>query len=146
MALDVDKMLSELKILHYDLDPNATTATDVGWVDMRDYLAIAVSFFRTIGTSDVTLKILANTASDGSGDEATIVTKTISSQPDATGDYIFLEALADQIAQQGSEDGKAYRYVSANYSFATGTDEGVMTYVLKPRYPRADLSSDLIST
>jgi len=147
MALDVEKMVTELKVLQYDFDPDATTATDIGWVDMRDYHNILVTFFRTVGTSNLTLTILANTASDGSGDEATIVSKTFTAgQPNAVGDYVFLEALASQVAQQGSEDGKAYRYVSANCTFATGTDEGVVSYILKPRYPRADLSADYIST
>jgi hypothetical protein len=147
MALDVDKITSEVKVLQYDFDPDATTATDIGWVDMRDYFKILVSFFRTVGTSDLTLTILANTASDGSGDEATIVSKTFTAgQPNATGDYVFLEALASQVAQQGSEDSKDYRYVSANCTVDTGTDEGVVSYILDPRYCRDGLTADLIST
>jgi len=147
MALDVDKMQSELKRLIYDFDPNATTATDIGWVDMRDYFSIMVDFFRTVGTSALTLTILANTASDGSGDEATIATKTFTAgQPNALGDYVFLEALASQVGAAGDADGKDYRYVSANCTVATGTDEGVVSYTLNPRFPREGLSADLIST
>ena len=148
MALDVNKLLSEVKITHYDHDPNATAATDVGWVDMRDYGCFTASFFRTVGTSALTMTILANTASDGSGDEATIATKTFTAgQPNAVGDYVFLEALAQQIAQKSAEDGKAYRYVSVNLTLATGTDEGVVTYIQsKPRFAYDEMTADYIST
>jgi len=144
--MDNDKITSSLKITHYDFNPDATTATDIAWVDMRDIKALLVSFFRKVGTSDVTLTILANTLSDGTGDEATIATKTFSAgQPDFLGDYVFLETLASQVAQKGSDDGKDYRYVTANVTVDTGTDEGVVTYVGTPRFKHKDLTADYIS-
>ena len=143
----IQKLSTTTKVLSYDFDPDATTATDIGWVDMRDYSEIMIQFFRTVGTSALTLKILCNTASDGSGNEATVATKTFTAgQPNATGDYVFLEAIENQIANLARVDGYAYRYVSANCTVATGTDEGVVTYILNPKYPQEDLSSDLIST
>jgi len=141
------KLSTKLKVLSYDFDPNATTATDIGWVDMRDYSEMMVQFFRTVGTSALTLTILCNTASDGSGNEATVATKTFTAgQPNATGDYVFLEAIENQIANLARVDGYEYRYVSANCTVATGTDEGVVTYMLKPKYCYEDLTADLIST
>ena len=84
-------LLSQLKITHYDLDPDATSATDVAWVDMRDFENFAFSFFRTIGTSDVTITILANSSSTGSGTDVEIKswTNTTFGDPDAVGDYAF---------------------------------------------------------
>jgi len=141
------KLSTKLKVLSYDFDPNATTATDIGWVDMRDYSEMMVQFFRTVGTSALTLTILCNTASDGSGNEATVATKTFTAgQPNATGDYVFLEAIENQIANLSRVDGYEYRYVSASCTVATGTDEGVVTYMLKPKYCYEDLTADLIST
>jgi hypothetical protein len=146
MALDVEKLTTSLKITHYDFDPNATSATDIAWVDMRDITKLLVSFFRTVGTSNLTFTILANTASDGTGDEGTIFTKTFSAgQPNAVGDYVFGEILAEQVAQKGTDDGKAYRYVSANLTVATGTDEGVVTYIAEPRFAYENLTADSVS-
>jgi hypothetical protein len=147
MALDVEKQLSARKITMYDFDPGATSLTDIGWVDMKGYEGLLVSFFRTIGTSTVVLKIIANSASDGTGDEAVIATKTFTAgQPDAVGDYVFLECLASQIAQASSDNGYNLRYASAQVSVATGTDEGVVTYIQdKPRFKYSALTADYIS-
>lgn len=143
--MNINKILSSMKVTMYDFDPNATTATDIAWVDMQDILTFCVGFFRTVGSSDLTMKILANTASDGSGDEETIVSKTFTEQPDNTGDYVFLECSAAQVRQKGEEEGEALRYVSANLTFATGTDEGVVIYISEPRYKYDGLTADYIS-
>ena len=143
--LTVNKLLSEVKITQYDFDPNAATATAVGWVDMRDFGGLAVSFFRTVGVSDVTLVIQAATDSSGTSAQ-TIVSKTFTVQPDAVGDYAFLECLSQQIAQVASESGYALRYASAVITFATGTDEGVVTYIQsRPRNAYDALTADNIS-
>jgi len=145
MSLTADKLATEIKVTQYDFDPNSTAATAVAWVDMRDFSKLLVAFFRTIGTSAVTLTIKAGTTSSG-GTTATVVTKTVSSEPDAVGDYIFLECLASQVAQKAAEDGYAYRYVSAYVSFATGTDEGVVTYILGgPKFAYDGLTADYVS-
>ena len=147
MSLDNDKILSSLKITAYDFDPNATTATDVSFVDMRDLYSLCVMVFRTVGTSTMTLTIVANTDSDGGGDEETIATKTFTAgQPDAVGDYVFLEVLAEQIRTSGDSNDEALRYVSAKISFETATDEAVVAYIAKPRFKFDGLSADLIST
>lgn len=146
MALTPEKLTSEVKITQYDFDPNGTSATAVAWVDMKDYSKLLVSFFRTVGTSDLTFLIQASASSDGSLAE-TIVTKTLTSvQPNAVGDYTFAECLAEQIAQVATTSGKALRYVSAVLTFATGTDEGVVTYVRGgPKFAHSTLTADNIS-
>ena len=147
MALDVEKQLSDSKITFYDFDPDATTETDIGWVDMKGYEGFLASFFRTIGTSALTFTIVANSAANGTGDEVVIATKTFTAgQPNAVGDYVFMEILASQIAQASSDNGYALRYVSAKLSVATGTDEGVVMYnQSNPRFKRAALTADYIS-
>jgi len=135
------KILSRLDVSHYDFDPDATTAVDVAWVDMRDAGRFACSFFRTIGTGALTFKILANSASDGSGSDVTIK-EWSGSEPDAVGDYVFLECTAQELAASGTD----LRYVTASVAVATGTDEGVVTYILSDlRYPRADVSADTVA-
>lgn len=139
-ATTTDKSSSNMAITQYDLDPDATSATDAAWVDMRDYSAIIMSFFRTVGTGAVTLKLIANSASDGSGSDVEI--KTTSSNPDAVGDYAFLECTEQDLLAAGS----GLRYVSLNYTFATATDEGVATYVRhQPRHAQSGLTSDSIA-
>lgn len=127
-----DKLLSSLAITHYDFDPDGTSATDVAWVDMRDFENFAFSFLRTIGTSDVTVTILANAASDGSGTDVTVKSWTNATfgDPDAAFDYAFGECTAEEIAQEAADAGvDNARYVSVNLTFATGTDEAVVTYI-----------------
>jgi len=125
---------SEVKVTHYDFDPDATTATDIAWVDMRDFDKILFSFFRTIGTSDVTVKVLANSSSTGAGTDVEIksLTNAEFGDPDAVGDYAFVECTAQEIAQEAADAGVAdVRYVTLNVAFGTGTDEGVVTYIRK---------------
>lgn len=143
--MEAKKLASTIKVTQYDFDPNATTATAVAWVDMRDFASLLVSFFRTVGTSALTLKIQASAASNGDSAED-IVTKTVSDEPDAVGDYIFLECLAEQVAAKAASTGKALRYVSAVASLATNTDEGVVTYILGgPRFAYDELTADFVS-
>lgn len=142
-----EKITANCKITQYDHDPNATTATDVAWVDMGGYGSFLVSFFRTVGTSNLTFSILANSESDGSGTDVTVKTKTLDGvQPDAVGDYTFLEVTEQEVKQAGVDAGQDVRYVSANLTLATGTDEGVVTYVLdKPRFAYSGLTEDNIT-
>lgn len=123
-----DKLLSNLKVTHYDFDPDATTATEIAWVDMRDFENIAVSFFRTVGTGTLSMTIIANSSSTGSGTDVTIKADPALS-PDAVGDYIFLECTAEEIAHAAEAAGVDARYVTAVCTFGTNTDEGVVTYV-----------------
>lgn len=127
---DKSKLTSALKVTSYDHDPDGTSAVDVAWVDMRDFECFMVEFFRTVGTSALTFTILANAASDGSGTDVTVKTVTPAAAPDATGDYVFAEVTATEIQAAAAAAGVSNaRYVSANLTFATGTDEAVVTYI-----------------
>jgi hypothetical protein len=123
----MNSLLSErFKVTHYDFDPDATTATDIAWVDMSNCSRVIFSFFRTVGTSDLTMTVLGNSASNGGGTDRTIKTKALTGvQPNAVGDYTFVEVSREECIA-ANED---VRYVSLNLTFATGTDEGVVTYV-----------------
>jgi len=118
------KLTSSLKITQYDFDPDATTATEIEWIDMKEYDSLLVSFFRTVGTSALTFSLVGNAESDGSGTDYTICTYS-GDEPDAAGDYCFLEANTQQL----NELAAGLRYITAVCTVATGTDEGVVTYV-----------------
>lgn len=142
VATDANKLRCNLAVTQYDLDPDATTATEVQWVDMRDFNSILVSFFRTVGTSNATFKIVANSESDGSGTDVEIKSHALAAQPNAVGDYVFLECNAEELAGAGDN----LRYVTAVVSLATGTDEGVVTYIRSgARFPRENLTADVVA-
>ena len=147
VTTDFQDLKANLQVTAYDFDPGATTATDIEWVDMSQSTSILVGFFRTIGTGATTLALLGNPASDGSGSDLTIKTKTLTSaEPNAVGDYTWLEVTEAEIAQAASDAGVAIpQYVSASVSVATGTDEGVVIYIRKPKHAKLDLTADNIA-
>lgn len=135
------KFLSRNIVTQYDFDPDATTATEIGWVDMRDAGVFTVGFFRTVGTSNLTFKIVANSESDGSGSDVDVKTYS-GEEPNAVGDYCFLECTAQELGALGTD----LRYVTAVCTVATGTDEGVVTYIRSDlRFPRQDATADTIA-
>jgi hypothetical protein len=125
LNMSANKTLTKNLITMYDFDPDATTATAVGFVDMRDYSGLTVAYWKTVGTGALTsLIIQGSTASNGAA-PVTVATKTIASDPDAVGDYVFFEIDEDDIAQAGA----GLRYVSATIALGTSTDEAVVTYI-----------------
>lgn len=126
-----DKLFSNVKVEMFDHDPDTTDATDVEWVDMRDYenFAVLVMASALTGIGVTAFTILANSESDGSGTDVTIKTHAVGSAPDAVGDYLVLECTAEEIAQEGADAGEDLRYVSANLTMDNAADENVVTYV-----------------
>jgi len=107
---------------------------------MQDYDSILIGFEKTAGTSAVVFKIIANTESDGSGTDVVLATST--SDPAAVADEAFLEVNQQMIAAAGS----GYRYVSAQISVATDTDEGAVVYIRGiSKNPQKDLTVDAIA-
>lgn len=146
VATDFQDLRASLKVDHYDFDPGGTDAVDVGWVDMQDYDAILITFFRTVGTSNLdTFAIIANSESDGSGTDATVKTHAVANEPNAVGDYIVLEVSAEEIRQVETSSTGQLRYVSASVEFATGTDEGVVTYIRKARHAQRNLTAESVA-
>ncbi len=142
-GVTTDYLSSTLKVAMYDFDPDETTHTDVNWSDMRDFGAVLVMLFKSVGTGKVNaFSILANAESDGSGTDATVKTHALGTDVDAVGDYVHLEALASEIVNLATD----LRYVSGNASLATTTDECVATYVFGlPRFAYGGLTADSIA-
>lgn len=137
------KLSQTIKVTQYDFDPGGVDPVDVAWVDMRDFATFMCIFFRTIGTGAVdTFAILANSQSNGGGTNVNVKTHAVASEPDAVGDYIFLECTAEELAALGTD----LRYVSASVEFAVSTDEGVVTYIRGgPRFAERDLTAEVIA-
>jgi len=135
------------KLTTYDHDPDTTGATDVSWQDMRDFGTFSAVFVRTIGTGVTsTFTILGNSESDGSGTDVTIKSHALGSEPNAIADFIFLECTAKEVQQEGEDNSQDLRYVSANITFATATDEAIVAYIFgEPRFAYLNLTADVIA-
>jgi len=152
MTYEANKINTEIKTDVVDFDPNATSVTDCvkaggAFYDMKNYTNLRVLFIRTVGASTVTLKIRCSDAPATGGNEADVVTKTFTvGQPDGVADFVTLECQAEQIAQLSATDGRNYRYVFAEASFATGTDEAVVVYErMGAKHKFNGLTTDYIS-
>lgn len=142
MTLIAERFLANNLMKMHDLDPGDTNANAISWVSVALYRGYVVGLMRTIGTSAVTLTINAATSAAGAG--STIVkTKTFTAgQPDAVGDFVFLEATADEI----TEALPTATHVSAVVTLATGTDElAAVTIQTQPIFPQSGLSPDSIA-
>lgn len=132
----------------YDFDPDVDTPVDVAWVDMQNYRTFQVAFFRTVGVGNVDgLRILANSSPTGAGTDVVVKVHALTAQPNAVGDYVFLECQAEEVMQEANDAGvTGARYVTANIEFATATDEGVVMYELgSPRFASDHLTADVVS-
>lgn len=146
------KLSANIKVLAYDLDPDESAVTDVGFVDLSDYETFMAIFIRTIGTGALdTFNLIANYVTD-TGTDVTIKTHALGSAPDALPDMVFLECTAAEVASAvnagitTTANKQAAKYVSAECEFATTTDEGVVIYILgNPRFPQADLTADVVA-
>ncbi len=142
------KVASRMAVKQYDFDPDVDTAVDVAWVDMQNFRTLMVVFFRTVGVGNLDgFRILANSSPTGAGTDVVVKVHALGSQPNAVGDYVFLECQAEEVMQEANDAGvTGARYVTANIEFATGTDEGVVTYILgNPRFAYDHLTADVVS-
>lgn len=145
--MTISKLTTEASRELLDFDPDVSTEVEVKWVDMANFKSLLVGFMRTIGTSDLTLRFLANTASNGSGTDVAVKTITISAQPNAVGDYLWAECSDNEVAAAAASAGVAgVRYLTAVASVATDTDEGVFYYERgRAAYPQEGLTADSIA-
>lgn len=146
---DSQHFLSRNKVTMYDHDPaDSTVATDVAWVDMRDFTNfVAIAFASALtGTGVIAFKILGNSQADGSGTDVVIKTHALGSAPDAVGDYVMLECTAEEIAAASTTASGKLRYVSANLDCNNAADENVVVYIRSgARFPTKDLSADTVA-
>jgi len=123
-----------------------SSATDVGWVDARNFRKFGVMTCATAltGTGVSALTLQANTASDGSGTDITpLASRSSLTTADAAGDCLWIECDLDDTAAGGADGA---RYVNCVITAANAADDHVITYILSdPKYPAAGLTADIIS-
>lgn len=143
---ELAKFFANNKVTMYDDDDaTAATAHDVGWVDMQEYQGIAILSFASAltGTGAATLEIHANSESDGSGTDATVVSRTGLTAADAVGDWFVLECTAEQIRAVETSSTGQLRYVTLSTTCNNNADEQVVVYIRHGcKFPRAALTAD----
>ena len=144
------KLFSNMAQYAYDHDPaNSTVATDIAWVDMRDFQNFAVLLFTSSlgGNGPTAFTIIANADSAGGGTDVVIKSHAVGSAPDAVGDFLVLECTAEEIAQEASDAGVANaRYVSAKVTCQHTDDEAVVVYTRAGAKRAADgLTADVVA-
>lgn len=145
-ALSTEKLTAQLACYAFEHDPaDSTVATEIGWVDMRDFqhfLALAMSCNLT-GTGITAFSIVANAESDGSGTDVIVKTHAVGTAPDAGGDFLVLECTAEEIAQLAEENSVALRYVTAKVTCNNAADEAAVFYVRGgAKHARSGLTAD----
>ena len=126
-----EKFKSSNKVTSYALDDDYTTQIDIDeWVDMRDYEGIFAIATGINGGVVEALKIIGNPESDGSGTDIDIM-ESADTAGTAEGDYMTVEATAEQFRQEGIDATTAanLRYASVELEMENATDEAVVTYV-----------------
>lgn len=142
VATEANNLIDSLSVTGYDFDPDATTATDIGWITAKGIRSLLVKIQRTVGTGTLTsFKILGNTASDGTGTDVELKAHAIGSEPNAAGDYLFLEVGAGELASANEN----IVSLSANLALGTGTDEFVVTYIADYDRKYEDQTADYVS-
>jgi len=144
-SVAVDKLFTRTKITTY-LSGDASTATDIGWVDLRDYggfAATAVAAALT-GVGVTQFDIIGNAESDGSGTDVEIKSHPLGTAPDAANDLVVLECTAEEIRHLATTYN--LRYVSVKLKTANASDNIVVTYIRhNPRWAQDGLTADVIA-
>lgn len=148
MAVSSDKLGSNIAVYVYDHDPDDSGAQDVEWKDMRDFNSFMAIFFHSVGTGTISeFDLLGNAQSAGTGTDLTLKSHALGSNPDAVGDYLFLEVTASEIAQLDTSTITGdVRYVTASVDMDTSTDEAVVIYIFgNPRFRHDGLCTDVVA-
>lgn len=140
-TVSTKKLTANLAHTLYKHDPvDATVATKIAWVDMRDFGTFLASLMVFVGAV-VTFKIFASAAADGSN-PVEVKAHATPTTADAAGDTLVLECTSEELAALGDD----LRYVSAEVDMGTDTNTAAVSYLRgNPRWAHADLTADAIS-
>ena len=148
-AVTSNKMNTITKVDMFNHDPDTTAATDVGWVDMRDYGGIRVIAMASslTGNGVEAFTINANSDSAGGGTDAVVLAHAVSSAPDAEGDWLVLEVTAAQIREvEVFATHGQLRYVTAILTMENQADENAVVYErFNSRFPQDGLTADTVA-
>jgi hypothetical protein len=124
-SIIVKKLSTKLLVVSEILTVGASSSVSklLNGADCKEFM---FQVMRISGVGAPNIKVVANTASDGSGDSCVIFEKILPDNPDAPGDYVIVEALRNQVMQMATEDEKKYQYMGIEI---TGTENDVFAVV-----------------
>jgi len=144
-AIDTQEFARGLLLEMWDHDPGVATAkvttpdggTTERWVDMRDYVHLAVCVAATFRAGDgITLvEIVAAEAEDETDGSVTVIKTSGVVAADALADWVFLECSAEEIVHLGEAAGYELRYVAARITTQHAGDEAMVAYVALTNRP-----------
>lgn len=142
-------------IISYDHDPGTASAlitspdggTTKRYLAMKDYEGFAVACMTSVSASSsgATLVDIVG-ATDSAGTNVTTVVSSGAVVADAVGDFVYVEASAEQINEVGKAAGYNFTHVGARITCSNSGDECVVTYIrFGAKYPQSGLSANVIS-
>lgn len=139
------KISNEMQVTNYLHDPaDATVATKIAWVDMRDYEKFA-AIVTCVQPAIVTFKLFVSGSSTGADTPVLVREHATPTTADAAGDSLFLECTGEELAALASATCVHPRYVSAEVDMDTNTDTAVVTYIRSGGKRASGLTGDVIS-
>lgn len=139
---------AERRLVDFDPDATGLTLVDLDPTGTDECLAIdqyrrfIVGFMRTVGTGALSgFEVIAATDADGTG-ATQVEAHALGSQPDAVGDYIWIEVDVEQVRDAL----ETATHIGVRIDFDTSTDEGVVYFErADPYFPRTGLTADYVS-
>ena len=104
--------------------------------------SVVAGLVHTVGTGSVTsFRIFVADNAAGTTNATNVVSHALGSDPNAVGDYVFLEASAEQIRSASS----TAAYVGVKVTLATSTDEGIVYFERHAKQAYNALTADYVS-
>lgn len=152
MTYTANKALSRAgrRLLDFDPDSASETIVDLQPGASGKLLPLADGFgdfvaglFHSVGSDVIdSFRIFVADDIDGSVNAANVVSHALGSAPDAVGDYVWLEASAEQVKAASA----TAQYIGVKITLHTSTDECVVYFERsRPRFAYSGLTADHIS-
>lgn len=146
------KLTSELMVSQVHDGSDRTTAAVIPvseanvsgtWFDMKDYSEVMVIASLHARTDNIEeFSIQADEDSDGGDGNVAIASHSDPTGADAKSDRVVLECTAEQLAQEGADNSKDLRYISAKVKTGNSADRVTITIIGKSKRPHLDLTDD----
>jgi hypothetical protein len=153
MAYTANKLRAHCERRLVDFDPNAGTETIVTLNPAASEKCLAIaslgglrgvlaSLMHSVGTGTIsTFRIFVADDAAGTTNAANVISHALGSDPNAVGDYLFLEASAEQLRAASS----TAAYVGVKITLDTSTDECVVGFERHAKQAYDELTADYVS-
>ena len=153
MAYSANLIQAKQKVELLDFDPDSGSETiatlnpaasekGLALAALGGLVSILAVLFHSVGTGTVTsFRIFVSDDAAGATNATNVVSHAIGSIPDAVGDFLVLEATAEQLRTAST----TALYVGVKVTLGTSTDECVIGLVRKNKQAYGGLTADYVS-